>query len=76
MSLFGCKCIEDYTQTHWGREGSGRILAFSAIKIILKIPITNKPTHFPQILQLNFSQTKFMMILMGSLPPVFFFSIY
>lgn len=43
-------------QIHEVREGSRRTLAFSAIKIIIKMSIKNKPTNFPQILQFNQEQ--------------------
>ena len=41
MSIYGCKYIDDYTQTHMGKERVQKDSSiFSAIKIILKIPIT------------------------------------
>lgn len=46
MSIYGCKCTEGYTHTREGKE-SKRILAFSAIKMILKIPITKETCLFP-----------------------------
>lgn len=54
ISICGCKCIDRILEV---REGSRRTLAFSAIKIIIKMSIKNKPTNFSQILQFNFSRT-------------------
>lgn len=68
ISVCGCKCID---QIHEVREGSRRTLAFSAIKII-KMSIKNKLTNFPQILQFNFSRTKFIKICIGSLLCLFY----